>query len=173
MGRPKVPFSPKIKNCRWKFNEYWLQNAVERISIKCGYDVTPDVDGFCLEENKQCDKFITEEQDFFSNKFNDGYFGTNWSDLILWANPPYQQKIITKTINFMQKRRMQALLCIPSSGPIWENCEGLAKARRDFKVSKTYPKSIGNLFFPSTTGYKSSVGPPKFDVTVFLLDYRC
>jgi len=99
-----------------RFPREQLMEAIKRISNKLGtntlFDLIPTIDCFSSNNNYQniCKEYITEEQDYFSDKYENTHY---WKDKIAWCFPPYHRKTIVDCINSFKRRKIKGYICVP------------------------------------------------------------
>ena len=171
-GRRQRLYNGSYNKDRWKFNRKYLLEVVNILSAKVGVDVTPTIDVFAVEANRQCDVYISEKQDFFSESFLHGAFGKSWKEWITWTNAPYDGRLY-KAVKVMEQRGCKGIVI----GPIdrkwrdwYDKCKKHSK-NMYHKFQSKHNKLYKDMFLHEFTGYKSGMNPPKWDIIAFWLDF--
>ena len=167
--------SRDLKKDRWKFNPIYLEEAVQAFKIGLGFDVTPNIDVFSLEGNKQCKLFISEHQDFLSNKYDAGAYGKSWDKFRIWSNAPWGE-MLYKGVKAMERRGCKGLVLGPCSRNRYKKWYGKCEEfkRKGYKYYIFFAKNNSvyrDMFLPELTGYQKGLYPPPHDIIVWWLDF--
>ena len=142
--------------------------------------ILPSVDCFACRRSAQPAVllFINREQDFFSRRFGCEKF---WADQVAWANPPFEDAVLKRTIDVFAERRMCGFVC----GPRWPTDNDINMADRNewllYARRKSGYKTLRNIggrgskefYFPEEYGYSDGGGNVcPFDTVVVFVDFR-
>lgn len=153
-----------------QFPALQLTEALKRFSNKLGkitlFDLIPSIDCFSSDDNYQriCKEYITEEQDYFSDKYEDIDF---WKNKTAWCFPPYHRKTIVDCINSFKRRKMKGYVCIPYD----RNMTFIAQTQR---ICKEYIGMRGrdkkhSMFIVDKSDIMTRC---PFETMIFLFDYQ-
>ena len=154
--------SMQFNNTCWKFNPLYIEKICEFLHLN-----KPTIDCFASSMNTQCDRYISLLDDLSCIATN--FFkqqNRNWNNEIVWANPPFDPKIITDTIVFFINQHLRGFLLMPR----WTNQIWWQYARKNSQIEIIFPKHQ-ELFLPAFNNYSCYVGAPRWDVSVFFFNY--
>jgi len=154
-----------------RFPAQQLTEALNRFSDKLGrttlFDLIPNIDCFSADNNYQkiCKERITEEQDYFSFKYENIDF---WKNKIAWCFPPYHRKTIVDCINSFKRRKMKGYVCIPYD----RNMEFIGQAQRickEYIGMKARTKKKDSMYIVDKSDIMTRC---PFETMIFYFDYQ-
>ena len=129
----------------------------------------PTFDCFASFNNKETSLYCAKEYDLISPFWDFLSNGENClvpKDQIFWANPPFEKRIVEKTLAIFLKYALTSYILSPMIPQLESiNNELIATASAHI-ILNPHPQ----LFLPASTNYLKSVGPPKFKTLLALIN---